>query len=418
MNDYLLHCRKCGAFLKVEACTSCKHCPDALLKSEFPDRQFRLEGHRGIWRFNWLPVRSRREESAAPVVYHSDVLGARLGLKHLFIAFNGFWPERGAGIETCTFKEFEAEVVLQNAREKGYGGLVVASAGNTARAFAYLSARTSFPVVIVVPRMCLNEMWYLKSASRVPTAVVKDGDYADAIDVAERIARVSGIPFEEGVRNVAKRDGLGVVLMESVATMGRLPDAYFQAVGSGAGAIATWEMAERFLRDGRFGERLPRLHLAQNLPFAPMFHAWQRGARSLAPEDLDPGLIEKISTRVLSSRYPAYAICGGVYDALTASGGNMYGITNDEMAKARTLFKELEGIDIVPAAAIAVAAVQKAVEAEEITSNEVILLNITGGGEEAIWNAGRAARVEGDFISKSITDEEIEELLWAVLKKN
>lgn len=418
MSDYLLHCRKCGAYLKSEECASCEHCPDALLKSEFPDRKFRLEGRRGIWRFNWLPVQAPREDAAAPVVYHSEALGGHFGLKHLFIAFNGFWPEKGVGIETCTFKEFEAEVVLANARERGKDGLVVASAGNTARAFAHLSAQTGFPVMIVVPRMCLNEMWYLKTENRVPTAILKDGDYADAIDVAERIARVSGMPFEGGVRNVAKRDGLGVVLMEAVSMIGRLPDAYFQAVGSGAGAIATWEMAERFLKDGRFGERLPRLHLAQNLPFAPMFHAWKREERGLAPEDLDPGLIEKISTRVLSSRYPAYSICGGVYDALTASSGNMYGITNGEMAEAGLLFEEKEGIDIVPAAAIAVAALKKAVEAGEIPSDEVILLNITGGGEKAIRDEGRAARVDGDFISKTITAEGIEELLCTVLKKS
>ncbi len=418
MSDYLLHCRKCGSYLRVEDCISCEHCPDALLRSEFPDLRFRVERRRGIWRFNWLPVQAPREGSAAPVVYRSERLGDRLGLKNLFVAFNGFWPERGAQVETCTFKQFEAEVVLANAREQGKNGLVIASAGNTARAFAHLSAQTGFPVVIVVPCMCLNEMWYLKSATRVPTAVIQDGDYADAIDVAERIARVSGMPFEGGVRNVAKRDGLGVVLMEAVSAIGRLPDAYFQAVGSGAGAIAVWEMAERFLLDGRFGERLPRLYLAQNLPFAPMFRAWKRGERRLASVDLDPGLIEEISTRVLSSRYPAYAICGGVYDALTASDGNMYGITNGEMAEARLLFEEMEGIDIVPAAAIAVAALQKSVKAKEIASDELILLNITGGGEKAIRREGRAVMVEGDFISKTISQEGIEELLCHVLKRN
>ncbi len=418
MSDYLLRCRKCGVLLQPQESASGVHCPDALMKSEFPDRQFRLDGRRGIWRFNWLPAQAPREDAAAPMVYHAEELGRRLGLRHLFVAFNGFWPEKGAGIETCTFKEFEAEVVLNNARELGKEGLVVASAGNTARAFAHLSSRTGFPVFIVVPRMCLHEMWYLKSEIPVPTAILQDGDYADAIDIAERIARISGIPFEGGVRNSAKRDGLGVVLMEAVSLLGRLPDAYFQAVGSGAGAVAAWEMAERFLSDGRFGDRLPRLHLAQNLPFAPMLHAWRRGERRLKPEDLDPGLIEQISTRVLSSRYPAYSIRGGVYDAMTASGGNVYGITNGGMVEARALFEETEGIDIVPASAIALAALKKAVEAEEVSSDELILLNITGGGERAIRRAGRAVPVVGDAISKNITDDEIEELLCTVLKKS
>jgi len=57
-------------------------------------------------------------------------------------------------------------------------------------------------------------------------------------------------------------------------------------------------MAERFIRDGRFGDRLPKLHLGQNLPFAPMLHAWEKGSRSLFPEDLNPELIGHITTRV------------------------------------------------------------------------------------------------------------------------
>src|SRR5208282_4402349 len=128
-----------------------------------------------------------------------------------------------------------------------------------------------------------------------------------------RIALTIGYPFEGGVKNIAKRDGLGVVLLEAVRVIGSLPDHYFQAVGSGTGAIGVWEMAERFKEDGRFGARLPVLHLAQNLPFAPMVKAWEKQSRELFAEDLRPELIGCISTRVLSTRYPAYALKGGVY---------------------------------------------------------------------------------------------------------
>jgi cysteate synthase len=93
-------------------------------------------------------------------------------------------------------------------------------------------------------------MWYLESSSMVPTLAVGDGDYSDSIDVAKRISSVYGFPFEGGVKNIAKRDGLGAVLLKAVSEMGRLPDHYFQAVGSGTGAIGVWEMSERFIRDG------------------------------------------------------------------------------------------------------------------------------------------------------------------------
>jgi cysteate synthase len=417
MSHFTIRCSNCGIELKDAYCAFCEHCKDALLVTEYAEKEFRYDGGNGIWRYNWLPVHSPRFDQPGPVVYRSTGLAERLGLGNLFIAFNGFWPEKNALLQTCTFKEFEAAVVLQNAVENGMEGLVVASAGNTARAFSHLSVVAGFPVVIVVPTMCLMEMWYLESSSMIPTLAVGNGDYSDSIDVARRIASMIGFPFEGGVKNIAKRDGLGVVLLEAVREIGRLPEHYFQAVGSGTGAIGVWEMAERFLCDGRFGNRLPRLHLGQNLPFAPMVKAWDKKSRELFPEDLRPELIGQITTRVLSTRYPAYSVKGGVFDALGATGGRMYGIENKDVYRAMDLFEETEGIDIVPAAAVAVAALKNAVASGSVEAGEIILLNITGGGEKRLGREKKTYDVDPRVISKKITEKEIEEFLCGTLKK-
>jgi len=418
MSHFSIQCRKCGKTLEHAFCAFCEHCKDALLVTDYLDTRFAERGADGIWRFNWLPVHESQFAQPGPVVYRSDRLAGQLGLENLYIAFNGYWPEKGALLETCTFKEFEAAVVLQNARENGVEGLIVASAGNTARAFAHLSTVTGFPVVIVVPRMCLEEMWYLECSSAVPTLAVGDGDYADSIDVAKKVAMARGFPFEGGVKNIAKRDGLGIVMLEAVSKIGRLPDHYVQAVGSGTGAIGAWEMAERFVKDGRFGPRLPVLHLGQNLPFAPMVHAWESRSRMLAPGDLDPELISQITTRVLSTRYPAYSVQGGTYDALTATNGKMYGIKNNAVYAAMELFLGTEGIDIVPASGVAVAALADAVRTGAIRKNETVLLNITGGGEARLRQVKKTYAVEPKFISKNATDKDIEELLCHALKKS
>ncbi|MDA8085825.1 MAG: pyridoxal-phosphate dependent enzyme, partial [Nitrospiraceae bacterium] len=243
------------------------------------------------------------------------------------------------------------------------------------------------------------------------------GDYSDSIAAARRISSLSGMPFEGGVKNIAKRDGLGIALLEAVACMKKLPRHYFQAVGSGAGAIATWEMSERFLGDGRFGSVPPALHLAQNLPFAPMTKAYLKKSREIFEEDLDPELIGEITTRVLSNRYPAYGVSGGVFDALEATGGSMYGVTNSEVYRAMEMFEAAEGIDIVPAAGVAAAALIQAVRQGKIRPDEPVLLNITGGGEKRLLEDRQAHRVDPVVISKKITDEEIRELLCS-LKKN
>jgi cysteate synthase len=418
MSHFSIKCRACGKALENAFCAFCEHCKDALLVTDYHDISFSDRGSGGVWRFNWLPVHAPTIPQPGPVVYRSQGLAGSIGLEHLYIAFNGYWPEKGALLETCTFKEFEAAVVLQNARENGLTGLIVASAGNTARAFAHLSAVTGFPVVIVVPKMCLGEMWYLERSSTVPTLAVGDGDYSDAIDVAKKVALTMGFPFEGGVKNIAKRDGLGIVMLEAVAKIGKLPDHYVQAVGSGTGAVGAWEMAERFLRDRRFGSRMPVLHLGQNLPFAPMFHAWERKSRTLDPDDLRPELISQITTRVLSTRYPAYSVQGGVYDALSATGGKMYGVENDAVYEAMETFLRTEGIDIVPASGVAVAALRDAVKTGAIIRNDTVLLNITGGGEARFRQDRKTHTVVPKYVSKNVTGKEIEELLWSALKKN
>lgn len=416
MSHFTIQCRKCGTELREVYCAFCEHCAGALLTTRYKNNFRSDEQKDGIWKFNWLPVHSDYFPQPGPIVYKSAGLAGKLGLENLYIAFNGYWPERDVNLLTCTFKEFEAAVVLANAIENGVEGLVVASAGNTARAFSHLAHVSGFPVIIVVPRMCLKDMWYLENSGRVPTLVLLDGDYADSIDVARKISSHIGIPFEGGVKNIAKRDGLGIVMMEAVSAMGRLPDYYFQAVGSGTGAIAAWEMAERFLRANPGFKKLPELHLAQNLPFAPMAKAWERGKREMNPMDLRPELIDQITTRVLSTRYPAYGLCGGVFDALKATKGKMYGIESADVFRAMNLFEQTEGTDIVPASGVAVAALGRAAKERKLDRNAFVLLNITGGGEKRLKRERKVYDVNPIYITKNFREEDLEEALCKLKK--
>ena len=176
---------------------------------------------------------------------------------------------------------------------------------------------------------------------------------------------------------------MGTVMLDAAVTIGKIPQHYFQAIGSGTGGIAAWEAAMRLRADGRFGDYLPRLHLAQNLPFAPMYSAWKEGRRELIKEiDLvdAKARIEVMYANVLSNRVPPYGIPGGVFDALIDTNGTIYGIENDEAKAAKELFESVEGIDILPPSAVGVASLIKAVESGEVGKDDIILLNIAGGG--------------------------------------
>jgi len=358
---------------------------NGLLRTNYSKKKLELKNAAGIGKFhNWLPVDELITSDSGPITYKSTELASELGIRNLFIGFNGYWPERNAFIKTCSFKELEAFPTMQKEKNSGRS-LVLASAGNTARAFAHVSAMTGIKVYILVPGSGISRMW-LPEEPTDSIRLVQMGpncDYTDSIHLAERLSAAPGMQAEGGARNVARRDGMGTVMLDASVVMKRLPDHYFQAIGSGTGGIAAWEASMRLLEDGRFGMHLPELHLSQNLPFVPMYNAWKAGRRDIM-KDIDmpdpKKLIHEMYADILSNREPPYSVPGGVYDALSSTSGSMYAISNDAAKEGVKLFEELEGIDIFPPAGVAVASLIKAVESGKVKADDHIVLNITGGG--------------------------------------
>ena len=395
-NAHWLRCEGCGETYADDGLRlTCDHAHQpALLTSQYEAATFMLDdGARGLFRYgSWLPCSRPIEDEGAPatVTYRSERLNKAVGLPNLWIAFNGYWPERGALCETATFKDLEASAVLARLPMETDGVLVVASAGNTAAAFARACSREQVPCVIVIPGWGLPALGVARPLDSCVKLVALTGgcDYTDAINLAEHLAGSPGFLAEGGTKNVGRRDALGTVLLNAVETIGEMPGYYFQAVGSGAGGIAAYEAARRLVRDGRFGTRLPRLMLSQNLPFAPIVASWQLRQRALADLPDPKARLREIKATALSNRQPAYSPSGGLYDALMQTGGGMLGVDNRELASAARLFREVEGIDVEPESAVALASLVKAAAEGSVDAHSSILLNVTGGGRSRRLRGG------------------------------
>lgn len=385
MGKFKLKCLKCGRAYGQEFRLTCEN-DDAFLRAEYFEKKLVLRNQPGIGRFHsWLPVQEELTTDAGPITYKSEAFARELGLSNLYIGFSGYWPERGAFIKTCSFKELEAHPTMQFLKETGGKAIVLASAGNTGRAFAHVSALTGTDVYIVVPESGASNLWLPEEPTEsIHLISMSPGnDYTDAINLAGRIAKLPGMVSEGGARNIARRDGMGTVMLDAALTIGKMPDHYFQAVGSGTGGISVWEAAMRLRTDGRFGQKIPKLQLAQNLPFVPMYNAWKEKRREIIPElDMKDAKkqVEETYATVLTNRTPPYGVMGGLYDALTDTDGIMYAITREEALEAKALFESLEGIDILPPSAVATASLLKAVEEGNVGKDETILLNLAGGG--------------------------------------
>ena len=384
---YKLKCQVCGTRFDDDGfILECPTKHDAgLLTTEYFARFEPDKSTEGIFRYrSWLPVLHDIWSAGKTTTYQNEQLSRTLGLPNLWVVFNGYWPERGATLETATFKELEAYSVLSRISRERNDVLVVASAGNTASAFAYSCSQNKVPCLILLPASGLSRLEFFEPLDSCVKVVSLTGfaDYYDAIMLADCVSQLDGFFPEGGVKNVGRRDGIGTTMLNAVEAIGQLPDYYFQAIGSGTGGIAMHEAAKRLVGDGRFGQKLPRLMLSQNFPFVPIYDAWKSQLRETIKINRNAGKkqTQQIVASVLSNQRPPYSIKGGVFDVLTESQGDMLSADNSEALCALDLFQEIEGVDIDPAAGVALATLITAAKSGQIEQEAITLLHITGGG--------------------------------------
>ncbi len=387
-------------------------CP-SLIQADYEEKQFvPREDLDGIYRYaDWLPISRTLKHSCAPVTYKSKGLASFLGLENLYITFSGWNPRIGAKMRTGSFKETEAYSVLARMNPDDKRILIVQSAGNTARAFAQVCSDNRIPIVICVPQDNLHDLWFRKPLHKcVKLVAAPHGcDYYDAIALGEKLATDPRFVLEGGAKNVARRDGMGTTVLSCVEKMGRIPDAYFQAVGSGTGAIAAWENACRLEADGRFGKNGMRVYVAQNTPFTLMYDAWKADSRTLPKITPEEGRCksERILATVLSNRKPPYSLAGGLYDVLKASNGDFFLASNNDIIYWMMQFRNREGYDLLPAACVAVAALAQAVKDGTVKKDEYIMLNCTGGGVLGAKSRGYVLKEPDLVLSPDLPAEEI-----------
>ena len=389
----------------------------ALIRTVYEKKQIELKELPGLYRYSdWLPIEKILDGSCHPVTYKSEGLARHLGLENLYVTFNGYWPEKGANMQTGSFKECEAYAVCARPNPHPDKVMVVASAGNTARAFARVCSENKIPLLITIPADNLSSLWFKKPLDSCVKIVATEcgSDYFDAIHLANVACDSSMFYPEGGAKNVARRDGMGLTVISAVTTIGAIPDYYFQAVGSGTGAISAWEANLRFIEDGRFGTKKMKLMISQNHPFVPIHDAWKAGSREILPlpEIEARQLVEKIDAKVLSNRKPPYPIKGGLFDALSDTNGEVLSVTNQESFLAGKLFKEVEGIDIDPAASVAVSSLIDSVKSGKVKKGDIIMLNITGGGTDRYKQENEISYAQPQlFFPVNSNPEEVKEKL-------
>ncbi len=390
---YRLACVRCGWETREDRHTvHCPTCgPQAFLRTRY-DGPLDVAGPPDAFSSyaSWLPF-----PLAFPVdglrigCLRMEALGRQLGLENLWLLLSCWAPEHGAFLPACTFKTLEAAGVMMRVVSQTDRTLIVSSAGNAGAAVLEFGSRHAVPAIVIVPQSARASMMVSGEPDPAGPLLVclERATYPDAIRLVGRIVErfPEALVREGGAFNVARRDAMAVPVLRAVQEIGRVPDHYVQAVGSGTGGIAAWEAAMRL------GGSM-RLHLVQNTPFTPMVDAWQRGDRAvevMSPQEAYERLQRTYST-VLANADPPYGVAGGVFDAVSSSAGDMVAVSNDEARAAGALVARHAAIEPFPETGVAAAGLVRQVERGLIGARDVVLLHATGGGmERSIRDLGK-----------------------------
>ena len=404
---YYLKCPNCGKIYKDDGIIhTCYICTNPLLDAVYNTPPFKRNIIRNIFDYGWIPVRRKVKTNIKPIVYKSIGLSDYFGIKNLYIAFSGYWPERGAFMKTCTFKDLETHVAMSRIGQIK-DTIVVPSTGNVARSFAYICCKTNNKCLIITLRDSTHKMWLPEDRldnfeDNIKLILLgKDFNYTEAIMLCEKLCTYQNFFYDGGWKNVARRDGAGLVYLEFFRKFQCFPDFYVQAVGSGVGVLGVYGHQKR-LKQNTFPTRIIAV---QSSPLHPIYDFIKGIAK---PYDVLKKEEKYTKIKELTNLKPPLHYVNGLGEAIRNTSGNVYYSTYSQARKGVKIFKKCEGIDILLPAGVAVYSLYKLIEDYKIEDKK-ILLHITGGGLRRLKKDYKIVKIKPTYYIK--THEEVEELI-------
>ncbi|WP_243669083.1 hypothetical protein [Methanoculleus chikugoensis] len=184
------------------------------------------------------------------------------------------------------------------------------------------------------------------------------------------------------------------MVLDGTLSAGRLPpDSYFQAVGSGTGAIAAWEAAERLIADAGSAPASRLSTSPRTSPFVPMVRAWEAGRRDILPAEDMPDVeasISRVYADVLTNRHPPWggSAAGGLRRPRGLRRPGVCGRERRRPVRRETLCRDRRDRPR-PGGGCRGRLALRAAEEGLVGPDERILLNVTGGG---VCACGRGPR--------------------------
>jgi threonine synthase len=311
---------------------------------------------------DFLPVTDKTPiislgEGNTPLI-HIDNIGKRIGLRNLFVKFEGMNP-------TGSFKDRGMVMAISKAVEEGDKAVVCASTGNTSASAAAYGAVAGLEVIIVLPKgkIALGKM--IQGIAAGARVVAVDGNFDDAFNVVREMAAQQDHPVTlVNHINPNRVEGQTTAAYEVCDDLGRAPDILALPVGNAGNITAYWLGFNRYEKAGRISAK-PRMFGFQAAGAAPIVLGHP---------------IEHPETVATAIRIGNPASWKKAEAARDESGGLIDMVTDDEILAAYAELASKQGVFCEPASAASVAGVIKMTAAGRIERDATVVCVLTGHG--------------------------------------
>ncbi|MEW6523017.1 MAG: threonine synthase [Bacillota bacterium] len=386
---YLLQCIRCGAVqLPEPSILVCPACGDAGLLDVIYDydharrlvsrESIAASGDLSHWRYaQFMPVSQKPARAGLRVgwtpLYRLRRLGEVLGLESLYLKDEGLNP-------TGSLKDRASSLAVVLAEETGFSAVSCASTGNAASSLAGNAAVAGLGAFIFVPARA-PEGKVAQLLVYGAQVFVVEGTYQEAYLLSDAAIKAYGWYNRNAAINPYLVEGKKTVSFEIAEQLAwEAPDWVVVSVGDGCTLAGIWKGFWDLFQTGLISG-LPRLAGVQASGCAPLARAYLSGTR-WQPE---PEHTFADSIAVGTPRNPDKAL-----RAVTQSGGVMTMVDDDAIDGAMTRLGRTSGVFAEPAAAAAVAGLERLVQEGTVLPSETVVVVSTGNGLKDVAGARRA----------------------------
>jgi threonine synthase len=351
-------CPKCGGLLTVKM---------DLEKVKEMDPNELAKRPLGVWRYaEFMPVDAKKavtiKEGGTPL-YETKALGKEIGVKNLFVKYEGLNP-------TGSFKDRGMTVGVSHAVELGVKIVGCASTGNTSASLAAYAAKAGLKCAVFLPSGHVAAGKLAQAMFFGAKVLSIDGNFDDALALARKMADERKIYLLNSI-NPYRPEGQKSVLFEIMDQLKyEVPDRIIVPVGNAANIWAVYKALTE-LEEVGWIDRMPMLTGIQASGAMPVAKAFGNGTKDFVPEQ-NP---ETVATAIrIGNPVSGRKALTAIYN----THGYSTSVTDEEILAAQRLLGRKEGVGVEPASAASVAGAKKLREMGIIDKDERVVCICTG----------------------------------------